>query len=664
MDQLNLNRQAGEWLYERSAAGLCITGESGSGKSVLLRQLCRTVAQQQLGALFVFDPHGSLTKSLRLDFQEYERAFQRKLYYYEPGNFALPVGCLNPLAVSEQTDDTPGTWKQRVQSRALTAGRILLASFGERDFDEKPQLFKWTTIILRSLAALGLTIPDARFLLQVGTDLFHQIVDALPSVDDQWEFRQIASLRVSEQNEILGSTRSRFFSVDAPLLHWHLGGPPANWISVQSLIDEQAIVLVNLEIQGKLDTFQRSLLANFWLSELLNTILNASESSRKPTFICCDELATFKASAFLIEEVLKEIRKMKTRFIGAFQGVTAFPERQDDPLLQSMAQCGTTFIFKHKLPLDADYFANLTALPQYDPTKVKFEYWEEQQYQDGNEVVTLEDQSESRGEKHSKNKGTSQVKGKTTTQSTEKATGHSDSSQVGQSNTSQSGKAEASGDVRSWNDASKGKTLFPDAISQQNSTSTNELSSTGTQSARTNTNQNTQSEGTSIADSVQETKSEGEDHGTNQSTGITRKQQLVPIQKWRDILKFMEFFSAEEQVRLDAARIARLQPGEALMLTADGNVQQVRIPLPTEPFAKEPSWGKSKLKHFLAELSYRPQAISVSKLLEYRQQFEQVLPRLIEQSKTQRGSIEASSDTAIPKPTNRSGSDEESDLTI
>jgi hypothetical protein len=52
----------------------------------------------------------------------------------------------------------------RVECKVLQTAHLLLATFGETDFDEKPRLYRWTTLVLRTLATFGLSVADALLL--------------------------------------------------------------------------------------------------------------------------------------------------------------------------------------------------------------------------------------------------------------------------------------------------------------------------------------------------------------------------------------------------------------------------------------------------------------------------------------------------------------------
>jgi hypothetical protein len=121
-------------------------------------------------------------------------------------------------------------------------------------------------------------------------------------------------------------------------------------VSLGRVIEERAIVLLDFEGLGVLHDESKSILANFWLSEVFDAVMSAPRDRRLPCLICCDELPVFRHSRALLSALLPQIRKMKARFVGGFQGATSFhPDKVEDELFQSMIHmCGTLFCFQHR----------------------------------------------------------------------------------------------------------------------------------------------------------------------------------------------------------------------------------------------------------------------------------------------------------------------------
>ena len=111
-----------------------------------------------------------------------------------------------------------------------------------------------------------------------------------------------------------------------------------------------------------------------------------------------DELPTFRSSFEVITSALAQVRKFQARFVVAFQGTQLFEDRQQDRLLNALVgQCNAHFYFRHKNPADAKFFGEIIRLPSVDPLKVKHvrKQQQQQRYQDGHDILTLSDESES-----------------------------------------------------------------------------------------------------------------------------------------------------------------------------------------------------------------------------------------------------------------------------
>lgn len=78
----------------------------------------------------------------------------------------------------------------------------------------------------------------------------------------------------------------------------------------------------------------------------------------------------------------------------------------------------------------------------------------------------------------------------------------------------------------------------------------------------------------------------------------TLKRQLVPILKWRESLRMLEFYSHEEQTQVVASELSKLSVGQALILVSGVGVAKVQIPYQSPPFANAPKTHASRLASF------------------------------------------------------------------
>lgn len=398
---------ADRWLFDLSAAGVVVSGDSGSGKSVLMRQAIGAAIENGTGVVAI-DPHGDLVNAIHRDCLAYGPSVRDRVYYFAPGQDKLPIGPLNPLSVEPFPGETPYGFRARLDCRAVHTAHLTINCSGETDFDQKPQLYRWLTNIFLSSALMGLSMADGLKFLDFDSEMFGPLVDAIPDELLQSEFRLLASMSPAEREVYCASTRARLNNIFSSIvLRCHLG-VPRNAINVRKLMEERAIVLVNLAHLGRLDeNYHIPVLANLWVAEILHTVFSTPEHQRVPFLLALDELPVFRASSHLLTSALRQVRKMQLRFLLAFQGIHSFPLGKDDPLLRATSMCGSSFYFRHTDEDDAMYFGGKISLPEYDPLRPKFIHCEEEQYQDGYDFEPLVDQSWQRAYSTSESTGTS-----------------------------------------------------------------------------------------------------------------------------------------------------------------------------------------------------------------------------------------------------------------
>jgi hypothetical protein len=99
-------------------------------------------------------------------------------------------------------------------------------------------------------------------------------------------------------------------------------------LDFQSLYDERAIVLVDLDLGGVLRPMDQEILANLFLTLAVFTILNTPPEKRYPYFIALDELPVFASSFDLLEWLAGQPRAALVSS-GVKRGQ---PEQPDEPI--------------------------------------------------------------------------------------------------------------------------------------------------------------------------------------------------------------------------------------------------------------------------------------------------------------------------------------------
>ena len=377
---LKLQKLTG-WLFTESAAGIQVSGDSGSGKSNFMEVLAERFAEQGLPFFFI-DPHGTSAKRVERFAWSLPERLRRKFLVIRPSDLRQLV-TINPLHVPRD-GLSDFEWRARVISKVGHMSHILLSAWGETDFNSRPRMYTWITRILKTLATCGLTLPDARHFLDLGSPLFQGLIRAVPDLMARHAFEDLARRRPSEADDQIESTRTRMLGfIDNPVVEATLGR--AESLDFRQIIADGVSVIVDLEPQGLLREEDQTILANLILTEFIYTVMNLPADKRRPYFMFVDELPVFaKASGPLLIKALCEIRKFLTRFILAHQGTQRFPERTDDPFLNTIvSQCGVHVYLRHINPKDATFFGDILSLPTLDPMRVKYEQRTPMQFQEG-----------------------------------------------------------------------------------------------------------------------------------------------------------------------------------------------------------------------------------------------------------------------------------------
>ena len=599
-------------LLMQQSAGILFSGDSGSGKSVALEGLLHQLIHARWGCTFI-DPHGDTAESLERYVASMPPSVQRRVIVVRYADTQRVMGS-NPLFVDRSVFTDEITRRAQISSRAGHVSKILLAATGERDFHSKPVLAKWTNRILTMLAELGLTIADARHFFDTTSPVYRALLNVAPDIVAQAEMAELAGLRPSDREDIIGSTKNRILNLlQNPVVELSLGKPNGH-VDLRRAIQDRAIIIVNLARGGVLRDEDVEIFANLWLMEVLFAIYNTPRSQRVPHVIAIDELPVFRSSFELITNALPQVRKYLCRFAVAFQGTQLFEGRQEDRLLNALvSQCNAHFIFRHKNPVDAKFFGEVLKLPSFDTHKVKHVLTQLQQYQDGNEIVVLRDTSTS--DSHAAQDGGSSSDAVSETTSTSQGTS--------------SGASESTG---------RGVNQVEGAVHRALSTNDGRAEQWGSNESRSASNGSTSTTGKSWS----KTKTTGR--------SVTHKQTLVPRIRTREVVSSVQFLSTDEQVVEAARDISRLRVGECFLYLGGVGVSKVRIPLPKNPLAGLPRYAAKKLAALQTSLLARPEYDTTDNLLRQRAQFEERLVGFLNDIVVERRTLAAPSEPVLAVP--------------
>lgn len=531
-------------LFHETAAGIQISGDSGSGKSNLMELMMQHLASSGLGFCLI-DPEGDLAANVADYCACLPERKRRKVIEIHPAARKLVAG-VNPLAVP-QDDLGEYAWRARRASKVSHVTRIVISAWGEGEqgLESRPRLAKYSSLYLNTLATCALTIPDIRHFFDLGSAVYRTLVERAGEMLARLELAALSEMRPREREELIASAKNRFlFLLENPLVELMLG-KVSQTLDFRRLIQEGAIVIVNLERGGVLRDEDVQLLANLFLNEVCYGVFNTPEAQRVPYFLFLDELPEFQSCGPQLIRVLRTARKHQLRIVAAHQGAQFFAERTVDRLLNVLVgQCGLHYYFRHVNVQDARYFGDVITLPSLDPRRVKHVLAHEQQYQAGHDVIVLEDESENWQE--GTQEGTTHSEGTTSSTGDTAGTSHAVHSYLGS----------AANAARQDVTASTKSRSTEQGTSRQSSTSHSLTRSSG--------------------------------------GGRTRRQTLVPRMAWRRVVTSVQFMPIDEQNVEGAVTLANLPIGTAREYTSGRGTRQVKLPLADSPRRRTPKFAARK----------------------------------------------------------------------
>jgi hypothetical protein len=632
------------WLFDEAAGGISISGDSGTGKSSLTASIFSVLARQAPPArgrapvgCTLLDPAGDLARQCKRIALAIPSA-RKRLFFISPAGMDDLTFPIRPLYV-DPTGLSPEDHHDRLTRRVSIAARILLHAWGEMDFNLKPLLMKWTTRLLETVAALGLSFVDAElFVREVGSPLYSILTQAVPDLMARLEYEELADMRAVDRESFIASTKNRFLGLlkNRRVRNVLSGLPTPGASTIRDLIRSGAIIIVDLSAHGKLRPEDQQILANCWLTEILDAVENFEEHERTPHVLLIDELPTF-ASPPCMEQLahcLRTCRKTLFRCAANFQGTNFFPDRHEDRTLHAfVGQCGTMFTFRHKNPVDAKFFGEILRLPTLaaDLHRPKHILMQDVQFQDGHDLVTLVDEGTSAsstegqggGEAWGTNRQDTLTHGTTNTETDTETQGTSEATQEGSTRV-----------------GTRSDSVHEDRERLHEAVTRARAEAEGTN--RSATRGANRSSGHAQARGTQEStaQAQGEHHDEHhdwsrqrqQGTSKTYKQTLVPRTAWRRVIQTIEWYSPDQLNLITASEIAGLQIGEAFLYAAGRPPVRVHIVLQRDPYRLTPKYASKQEAAYVAELHQCPEYVPTQLIQEERERFLQALIRNVQEA--------------------------------
>lgn len=568
--------QANDWLFGGDSPGVACSGDSGSGKTNTIEVILTALAKADQPFLYI-DPTGNSARRLERVVADLPQRLRNKFLTIRPSDLSKIVS-INPLRVDSE-HCTPIEWQARITTKIAHVVRILLSAWGERDLHSKPRLFTWLYRILKTLAMCGLTIPDCRHFLDPRDPFFLSLVQAVPDPIARRAFEDLATRRPIEADEQIESARTRLlgFACESQVVEFTLGRSDDDVLNMRDVILDGRSVIISLELGGVLRDEDQAIFANLFLTDFLFEVMNMPAEQRSRYVIALDELPIFanNGSGPLLMRAIREVRQFLVRFLWGFQGKDAFDDERFFNL--TLSQMGTLIAMRHTGLNDATAIGSHIALPSVSSTKEKLVLTQDAQYQDGHDLLTLIDESETWGSSEMEGSGEA-------TSSTEQDT---------------------ITDTTTTTDTTN-RTVHPNQLSDLNAALARaRAKALGSSRGR--------STGTKHSSNV--------NRSTTFSRGgsRTRKQTLVPKLVTKEIITSVQYYTTEEQFMVQAAALAGLPTGSALVVLSGRGVYEVRFPLLTDPFAMSPKFAAKKLAELKALQRALPYYRAPDAILEQRQ---------------------------------------------
>lgn len=320
-----------------------IIGSTGTGKSKFMEHLIRQDILQNNG-LCLLDPHGYMHNDI-IRWCETNRMFGRKkIIIFDPSqenwSFAFNPFKIDSAEISYHVD-------KMVQATAQV--------WGGEDTNQTPLLKKNLRMIFQVLAEQKLSLVEAMLLLdstdsKVRKHLASKIVD--PNVKKLWDYANALSPRPFRDE--FGSALNRMMEfLSSPIIKNTIG-LVEEVLDLRKVMDEGAVLLVNLASKDKLSDDNAKLLGTLIVNDLFMKCLARPEGSR-PFYLYIDECARYINSD--VVRILDEGRKFGLHLILAHQHLAQLKKVGEDIYQAVMTDAKTKVVFGGLTSEDAKILA-------------------------------------------------------------------------------------------------------------------------------------------------------------------------------------------------------------------------------------------------------------------------------------------------------------------
>lgn len=573
----------GAALYVRPnllATHVAVTGTTGSGKTRWLLALSDLLARVPNASVIVINPKGSFGAQLRD--QMIGNGFARRLVWFSPDATAEHSIVWNPLASNALPLAT--------HAKAVREG--LRAGWGQKSFDETPQLARYLYLALAVALEQGLTLVEAVRLLQANSPLRG---DVIPMVRDPFLREALAHLdgkSAARQDDATASALARLeaFVMD-PLIRRILTGKGAS-LDLGRVIREQKILILDIPIYAPLRADDVKLLGRLFLNDVIAHVFARPPGQRTPVFLVIDEahLVATEDLALLLEAG----RELGCFAVLSNQHLNQYRSEGSDRLFDAVMNCARTkIVFGGLSAAQLEPMVKELAITEFDPMAVKDEI-------KANEIIPIESRrlvvTHTTSQGRSSGSGMSEGRGTATTESETSGHtwGHSETESVFESEGYGTGVSSGvSHAIAPGGDIASESVLTFSGESSMSMRSHGRMSGTGHHAAESV--QSGRSVGQSTSQQRSETRGESESSGTSWA--------LVPFYEYlvRERVTSRQFWT-EAEFLTERLKLIKGLPNSFFVVKTPSSV----LTLCRAPFVPDPLVPKRRRQDALARIFAQP----------------------------------------------------------
>lgn len=324
---------------------LYVIGQTGTGKSAFISNLCIEDIQNGEGACFI-DPHGNDIVNILAAVPPHR---YEDVIYFDPANLERPFG-LNLL----EYDPSHPEQKTFIVNEILAIFRRLYADSPESMGPMFEQYFRNATMLVMEDPASGSTMMDiARVLTDANFRALKLSRSMNPIVNQFWnEIATKAEGDVSLQN-IVPFITNKFDDFTANDFMRPIIGQQQSSFNFRNILDTKKILLVNLS-KGRLGERNANLLGLILVGKLFMAALSRADSpgtNFPPFYLYIDEFQNITTDS--IPAILSEARKYKLSLTVAHQFLAQIDEKIRDAVFGNV---GSMAVFRVGQE-DGEFFA-------------------------------------------------------------------------------------------------------------------------------------------------------------------------------------------------------------------------------------------------------------------------------------------------------------------